>query len=255
MDSGNRLADGVIYLSSQVLPILAGVVDIDRRNALLDLIAAELESDAGAMDRSAVGSGNRDGRMLPIVNAWLTAAYAQRDPQEAWLSLIRSTMAAHADAYPKVGYGVWTGPSSFAGPDAELPGQGEIADDLSENDFPALSSQVHIGPLRGVLALAGIDTSLDGWRIDPRFPSETYSMILPRMELHGTASSIDGVIVASGDEVITLVVKLPSAARAAGLAVKVKDTAVEFTRGDDDTLEFEVALTRDERVSWSITAL
>ena len=80
-------------------------------------------------------------------------------------------------------------------------------------------------------------------------------MILPRMELVGTPSSIEGVIVASGDEVLTLVVKLPSAARTAGLAVKVKDTAVEFTRGDDDTLEFEVAVTRDERVSWSIRAL
>ena len=34
VDSGNRLADGVIYLSAQVLPILAGVVDVDRRNAL-----------------------------------------------------------------------------------------------------------------------------------------------------------------------------------------------------------------------------
>ena len=105
------------------------------------------------------------------------------------------------------------------------------------------------------MALAGVHTALGSWRIEPRFPTETFSMVLPRLELKGTPSSIEGVIVASGDEVLTLVVKLPSGARAAGLAVKVKDTAVEFTRGDDDTLEFEVALTRDEAVSWSIRAL
>ena len=254
-DSGNALADGVIYLSAQVLPILAGVVDQDRRDSLLDMIAAELETTAGTMDRGSVGSSDRDGRMLPIVNAWLTEARAARDPQEAWQSLLGGTLAAHADAFPKVGYGVWTGPDSFGGPDAELPGQGEIRSDLADTDYPALSFQLHIGPLRAAMALAGVDTGLNSWRIEPRFPSETFSMVLPRLELKGTPTSLEGVIVASGDEVLTLVVKLPTGARAAGLAVKVKDTAVEFTRGDDDTLAFDVALTRDEAVSWSVRAL
>jgi hypothetical protein len=250
-DSGNPLADQVVFLSAQVLPILAGLVDVDRRDALLDLIAAELETPAGALNQGAAGSA----RVTPAVNAWLTEAYSLRDPAEAWQSLIRSTMAAHADAFPKVGYGVWTGPDSFAGPDADYPGQARLASDLSESDYPALSSQLHLAPVRATLALAGIHTSLGGWRIEPRFPSENFSMILPRMELFGTPNSLEGVIVSSGDEILNLIVKLPSGAQSSGLAVKVKDTAVEFTRGDDNTVEFSVPLTRDERVSWSVRGL
>lgn len=255
VDSGAPLAEGVIFLSAQVLPILSGLVDEDRRSALLSLIASELQTSAGAVDQGALAATTREGRVMPAVNAWLTEAYALRDPAQAWQSLVRSTMAAHADEFPKVGYGVWTGPDSFAGPDAQYPGQARIAEDVSDSDYPALSSQLHLGPVRATLALAGIHTGLSGWRIEPRFPSESFSMILPRMQLHGTPSSLAGVIVASGDEVLNMIVKLPSGAQSAGLAVKVKATAVEFTRGEGNTVEFSVALSRDEPISWSVRAL
>src|SRR5205823_12760771 len=44
VDSGNPLGADNLYLEPQVLPIVAGIVPADRRAALLDLIAARMDT-------------------------------------------------------------------------------------------------------------------------------------------------------------------------------------------------------------------
>jgi hypothetical protein len=257
-DSGNAIAPDSVFLSAQVLPILAGMVDETRRDALLDLIAANLDSPAGALSQApqdGTTGTDKSAAIVPAVNAWLTEAISLRDSTAAWNSLVRSTLATRADLYPELGYAPWTGPDSHAGPDAEQPGRARISATLAETDYPAFSSQAHMGPLRALVGLLGVSADATAIRIAPRMPNETFSVRLPRLELEGTPTSIAGAFVSSRTEVLSMVVKLPSGALAAGLTVTVRDVAVEFDRGDDDTVRFSLAVRQGEPARFSVRAL
>ena len=80
----------------------------DRRDLALGEVTRRLETSTGALSTVAIGTvgpiGGIDqplvGGIWPVANAWLTAAYARRDPQEAWSSFMRNTLAAHAELLP-----------------------------------------------------------------------------------------------------------------------------------------------------------
>ncbi len=253
-ESGDAIAGDRMFLSTQVLPILAGMVDETRRDALLDRIAAELDTPLGAVSQ-ATGVGERSGVVVPVVNAWLTEAIALRDSAQAWSSLLRTTMAARADLQPELGYAPWTGPDAFTGPDAALPGQAPNSDELAQSDYPAFGLLGHLAPLRALVSLLGVRGDVDGLRIEPRIEGETFSVVLPRLELRGTPSSIEGVLITSGNDVLNMVVKLPSQARSVGLAVKVRGVAVPFDLGEGDTVEFVMPVRKDERATFSVRAI
>jgi hypothetical protein len=223
VDSGNPLAPQIFFLEPQVLPVLAGIVDEARRDAALNEVARRLETAIGALSNVTIGTdtgvGGPDrplvGGIWPVANAWLTAAYARRDAIEAWSSLVRNTLAAHAEKYPDLWYGIWTGPDSFNGPDNERPGEADAHAVTALTDYPALNAHMHTSPLRALVDLVGISGTRDGVRITPRLPTETFSVEWPRLRLRSMPDSIEGSIMASSDGPLLMEVALPSGLRTA----------------------------------------
>jgi Glycosyl hydrolase 36 superfamily, catalytic domain len=237
VDSGNPLAPQVFFLEPQVLPVLAGIVDDGRRDAALNAVVQRLESGIGALSSVTIGSetgvGGPDrpliGGIWPVANAWLTAAYARRDVNEAWSSFTRNTLAAHAEKYPDLWYGIWTGPDSFNGPDNERPGEADAHQVTALTDYPALNAHMHTSPLRALVDLVGVVGTGDGLRITPRVPTETFAVAWPRLRLHSEPNRFGGSVVASSDGPLVMEVALPSGLRNASVHVTVDDAPVDAT--------------------------
>lgn len=233
VDSGNPLAPQIFFLEPQVFPVLAAIVDPLRRDLALDAVVHWLETPIGALSNVDIGTANTVGGpdrplvggIWPVANAWLTGAYARRDLTEAWSSFIRNTLAAHAEQYPALWYGIWTGPDSFNGPANPRPGEADAHLVTALTDYPALNSHMHTAPLRALMDIVGISGTGDGLRITPRVPTDTFTVVWPRLQVRSTASSIAGQVVAAADGPLAMQVALPSGLRDAP-AVRVTATGV-----------------------------
>jgi len=259
-DNGEPLVPDVLFLEPQVFPLLAGVTSAARRDDLLDLVETRLETDIGARSNVYVGEASGGvsidqplvGGIWPVANAWLTEAYSLRDADEGWDSLTRNTLAAHAEAYPELWYGIWTGPDSFNGPDHERPGEADVHEATALTDYPALNMHVHTGPLRALRGVLGIRGTATGLRIAPRVPTETFTVIWPRLSLRSRPDFIGGSVTASAGRSIVMQVLLPSGLRSGDIYAKVKgDTLVTFTR-TGDVVEFTLPGTANAPVAWEI---
>jgi hypothetical protein len=260
-DNGNSLAPHYLFLEPQVLPILGGIVDDARRDQLLEVIVDRMETGIGAMSTVALAgssepAGGLDqpqvGGIWPVANAWLTEVYATSDASTGWSSFVRNSLTAHAKAYPQIWYGIWTGPDSYNGPHHERPGEADAHAATALTDYPALNAHVHTSPLRALMGLVGVSGTPTGIRIDPRIPTETFSVVWPRLTVRSEPHGIQGAITASADELIEVGVTVPSALRQGELTVTAASKAVPYRR-DGATVWFELAAERDASVTWSIT--
>lgn len=260
VDSGNPLAPQIFFLEPQVFPVLAGIVDAGRRDAALGEVVARLETDIGALSNVAIGAGGEVGGpdkplvggIWPVANAWLTAAYAQRAAGEAWSSFTRNTLAAHADKYPDLWYGIWTGPDSFNGPDNPRPGEADAHLVTALTDYPALNSHMHTSPIRALMDLVGVAGTRDGLRIIPRLPSETFAVEWPRLRVRSTPVSIAGDYVSSATVPVAMEVALPSGLRGGSAPTVTVDGAPTAATIESGVARFVLPGRAGSRVSWSV---
>jgi hypothetical protein len=260
VDSGNPLAPQIFFLEPQVFPILTGIVDDPRRELALGEVVARLETPIGALSNVTIGSGTGVGGpdrplvggIWPVANAWLTGAYARRDASQAWSSFVRNTLAAHAEAYPDLWYGIWTGPDSFNGPDNARPGEADAHAVTALTDYPALNAHMHTGPLRALMQIVGVEGTRDGLRITPRVPTETFTVEWPRLWLRSTPQSIEGQLVASSDGPVQMEVALPSGLREAATLRVTADGVETAATVSGDVLRFVLPGRADVAVPWRV---
>ena len=260
VDSGNPLAPDYLFLEPQLFPILAGLVDAERRDVALASVTRVLETDIGAVSNTAIGEagpiGGPDqplvGGIWPVANAWLTEVYAGRDPEEGWSSFVRNTLAAHAEKYPDLWYGIWTGPDSFNGPDNPRPGEADAHSATALTDYPAFNMHMHTSPLRALMGLMGIEGTAAGLRITPRVPTERYSVQWPRLGLAGRESSISGYYVASAAGPTTLDVALPSRLRARTSVATEIDGVRGTARVENGRVVLELPTATGQAVRWRV---
>jgi hypothetical protein len=86
--------------------------------------------------------------------AW---GFARHDPDRAWASLRRQSLLGHADAYPDVWAGRWSGPDARNAWFGDRPGEAFVHPATPMAEFPVMNSNAHAGPLLGLLRAAGID--------------------------------------------------------------------------------------------------
>jgi len=241
VDSGNPLGAENLYLEPQVLPIVAGAVPADRARALLDLVASRMDTSIGPMTVVPLGEGASTGDIdepqvggvWPVASAWLTEAYALHDRARGWDSLVRNTLFRHAEVFPHLWYGIWSGPDSYYGPDAARPGEADAHLATALTDYPVLNTHAHASVLRALFAVAGIRGTRDGLAIAPRFPTETFAIAWPRLALSSTPSSIAGELPPIAAPRV-LAVELPSGLRAAAsVRITADDVELAGTRTGD----------------------
>jgi hypothetical protein len=122
------------------------------------------------------------GGIWPSLNQTLVWALAGIDPAMAWDEWKRNSFAAHAEAYPAIWYGVWSGSDSYNAPFSKTPGAtGDPS--FKGEDFPVLNLHSHACFLYSATKLLGIDFTEHGVSLQPGIPGEAFRFESPLLGL------------------------------------------------------------------------
>jgi len=129
------------------------------------------------------------GGVWPSLNQTLVWALARHDPAMAWDEWKKNSLACHADRYPGVWYGVWSGPDTYNSALSKRPGETVNNVYLHYPDFPVLNLHSHACSLYSAAKLIGIEFTQNGIELRPALPVESYKFESP---LLGVTKSPDG---------------------------------------------------------------
>jgi len=182
--TGKPVGGEHLFLDAQAWCLIAGIGSDEQRSTLVRTIAELCDdpSPTGAtiLDRphhiryGMLAPGwDCNGGVWAAINGLLAWAYALHDPELAWRSLQKQSLAAHAAAYPNVWYGIWSGPDSYNAHYAERPGETFVHPATPMTEFPVMNSNAHAGPLLALLKVLGVEATPEGISVTPRLPEGT----------------------------------------------------------------------------------
>ena len=157
-----------------------------------------------------VGQGVNAG-IWPSINGTLIWALSLVDGQMGWDEWKKNTLAYHAENFPDVWYGIWSGPDTYNSDLSKYPGQtafdeglisgeAEIADGEEHlghvgtawTDFPVFNLHPHAWPLYDVTRLVGINFTPEGVDLKPTVPQDTYKFSSSLIGLEKTKNGYSG---------------------------------------------------------------
>lgn len=170
--------DDSVYLEPQPFALLGAAATPEQRGILVKTIRTVLEgpspigqyqmyppSEIGAAIQEKGSDTN--GGVWHALNGLLTWAYATVDPETSWSSFERNSMARHAEKYPGIWYGIWSGPDAFNAAYHARPGETFLHLATPMVDFPVMNSNQHASPLLALLKSLGVTATRDGLTIAP----------------------------------------------------------------------------------------
>ncbi|MFX1473201.1 MAG: GH36-type glycosyl hydrolase domain-containing protein [Promethearchaeota archaeon] len=267
----------VMWLEPQPWAIIGGATSKDQADILLRSIddLARSFSKHGAvilskpMEQMAgdPGIGTNAG-VWPSINGTLIWALALIDGGLAWDEWKRNSLAKHAEEYPDVWYGIWSGPDTYNSEFAERPGQtiavearGGVRDALEEEeeaagfmgvgwtDFPVMNMHPHAWSLYAIAKLMGVEFNNRGVDLAPTLPKDVYKFSTPLLELEKSKEGYSGSYSpkSSGQWIMTL--KLEKDELDSATALLVNGRQVEIIR-DGDRIVWEGKSTSEEPLKW-----
>ena len=129
-------------------------------------IGALLQSQADPTMKDEPGTGTNGG-IFAAINGTLIWALAQVNGDLAWDEWKKNTLARHADRYPDMWFGIWSGPDAYHSVLSKQPGG-------TGPDFPVLNMHSHAWPLYSAAKLLGIEFNEQGVRFRPAIPLAGY---------------------------------------------------------------------------------
>jgi hypothetical protein len=142
--------------------------------------------------QGAPGTGTNAG-IWPSINGTLVWALALENPAMAWDEWKKNTLAKHAEEYPDVWYGIWSGPDTLNSEFSKTPGQVDV--DLlgvKWTDFPVMNMHPHAWTLYAITKLVGIEFSRQGVDFAPALPKEKYRFSSPLIDFERTTDGYSG---------------------------------------------------------------
>ena len=135
---------------------------------------------SGVLTGDAVNIGTLErGAIWPSLNQTLVWALVGLDPAMAWDEWKKNSFARHAEAYPDIWYGVWSGNDSYNSPLNKQPGEAANQQFFHGTDFPVLNLHSHACFLYSATKLLGIEfTEAEVYR-QPTLPMESFRMDSP----------------------------------------------------------------------------
>lgn len=188
LGDGTWLGEDQLFLDAQPWALLAELWSPDQTATLLDRIQELLvsPSPAGALclfppnpAPYLVQGSDTNGGTWAAVDSWLAWAWSRYDPAQAWDFFLATTLYRHAEAYPEVWYGVWSGPDSYNAFYAERPGETFNWSFTPMTDFPVMNMNRHSGPLLDAIRLAGIEPAGERIRVCPALPFPEFVLRTP----------------------------------------------------------------------------
>jgi hypothetical protein len=153
-------------------------------------IGALIESK-GDDTMSAPAGTMENGGVWPAINGTLVWALALENGEMAWDEWKKNSLAYHAEAYPNIWYGIWSGPDYYDSVLSRYPGQTMFAETPSKDqkvqadwgfnwtDFPVMNMHPHAWPLYSTAKLLGLAFTEAGLTLEPKLPLNEYEFSSP----------------------------------------------------------------------------
>jgi hypothetical protein len=178
-----------LWLEPQPWAILGGCTTGDETQTLVKAIdemsrrpspiGALLQYPADPTMKDAPGTGTNGG-IFAAINGTLIWALAQVDGAMAWDEWKKNTFARHAETYPDMWFGIWSGPDAYDSALAKHPGS-------TAPDFPVLNLHAHAWPIYTASKLLGIAFEEHGLTLRPVLPEPKYEFDSPLVGCRKTA--------------------------------------------------------------------
>ncbi|MBI1258200.1 MAG: hypothetical protein GC204_12075 [Chloroflexi bacterium] len=192
-----------------------------------------------------------NGLIWPAISQLLTWGYCRSAPEWAWRSLLRQTLAVHAEIFPETWVGIWTAPDAlFTKTSQENPGGTWQSAATPMIDFPAMNSNAHAMPLLGLLRVCGVEPAPNGkgLLIDPHVPRDQFTLDMPLLRLDIAPGSITGAYraIVSGER--TLYVTVPASAT----RITVQTGKQNFEAAPTTQVEVPLTLVANEETRFEV---
>lgn len=187
-DSGNALGAENVYLEPSLLAMKAGLLDSGDLFGTLTRLVALLQTTIGPKIATSVPGGalgvvpgDPDLEVVQWALApWLVDTWARLNAWDrAWQTMQSVSLFSHAQRYPALWYGIWTGPGTYQAPQAEC--SGCVA--LREAAYPALNTHAHASALRSLPGLVGYRADSFSATIAPAFGIGDFAVQWPEFSL------------------------------------------------------------------------
>jgi Glycosyl hydrolase 36 superfamily, catalytic domain len=257
------LGDTTLWIEPQPWAILSGATTEAQTRDLLHTINNLLrQGPLGAAqmsdgpDMRKVGGTNVGtlelGAIWPSLNQTLVWAMARTDPATAWEEWKRNSLACHADAYPDIWYGVWSGNDSYNSPLSKHPGGAANEPFFHGTDFPVLNLHAHACFLYSASKLLGMEFTPDGLSLNLGLLVDAYSFDSPLVGVMKTKGRFEGWYAPSRPGNWKLRITLPQSEIAMIPQVEVNGKPAPLNRLANGMIEISGESARNKPMRWAL---
>jgi hypothetical protein len=260
------LGEKGLWLEPQPWAIIGGVTTEEQTRALVQALDQELRrpSPIGAFqltkspDMTGLGEMKTEpgtsicGGVWPSLNATLIWALALVDPEMAWDEWKKNSFARHAEVYPGIWYGTWSGPDVLNSVSSEHPGQTTGGRPFGWTDFPVLNMHTHACPLFAATKLLGVDFTEAGVTLAPKLPLASYRFDSPLLGISKSPRGYEGWYNPLSRGRWTIRLRLPAEEVKLFGKVEINGTRVSSALTADGCILFEGEGGEGSSLRWSI---
>ena len=186
-----------------------------------------------------------------------------KDGAMAWDEWKKNMLASHAEAYPNIWYGIWSGPDFYRSTLSPHPGETQYADPSSSDprerndwgadwtDCPVMCQHQHAWPLYTVAKLMGLEFHETGINLQPVLPMAEYDFNSKLVGMKKGKTGYAGWYEPSVAGTWKVEIRLPEAERAKVHSVKVNGTA-QAVAGTSGAIEFKGASQPAKALRWEL---
>ena len=211
------------------------------------------------MEVSPVGELSNAG-IWPSINGTLIWALALADGKMAWDEWAKNSLARHAEAYPEVWCGTWSGPDSYNSVLSKHPGQTFFADPqaakastdqgVNWTDYPVMNMHPHAWPLYSVVKLLGVGFNEKGVELAPTLPLDAYEFTSPLMGLKKSLQGYEGWYAPTVGGTWSITLRLPAADASRLTRVKINGSDQPIVRSAEGDITIEGTSTPKRPLRW-----
>ncbi len=265
---GIEYGDKEFFLEPQIWTLLSGNVLTPEQAKILiaNMKKYLIEPSALGMMISASRKGSKttrpgeqeEGGIWFAMNAPGIVAISMYDPDLAYKELLKNSLTWHADTYPELWYGIWSGPDSFNSVYSNRPGetwyQKTPIGGIGPQEYPVMNAHSHAQILYALAQLAGLKGTVEGYLIDPKIPSISFSFQTQTASVKRTKNCLQGSFVFQADGEISVKVKIPSDWGDNVLEVRVNGEKVK-TDFQEGLVRFKLSFQKQLPATWKISSI
>jgi hypothetical protein len=191
------------------------VAAIDKLMRKPSPIGAPLLSQPDPTMHNEAGVGTNGG-IFAAITGTLIWALALVNGSMAWDEWKKNSLARHAELYPDLWYGIWSGPDAYHSALSKNPGH-------TEPEFPVMNMHSHAWPLYSAAKLLGLEFHENGINFHPDLPLPEYEFASPLLGFKKSAGGYSGSYKPAAAGRWNIDIVLPDADRARLRQITVND--------------------------------